>query len=66
MLVDAIEGEYAIDAVLKGKGKGKYKGKGKTKTSTSTLSTSTSPARPTATDGWWMRPCFHCGGKHMD
>eukprot|EP00972_Heterocapsa_arctica_P098746 14572055-Heterocapsa_arctica.AAC.1 len=60
MLVDAIEGEYAIDAVVKGKGKGKYKGKlkGKTKTSTPMPSTSTPPARPTATEGWWMRPCF--------
>eukprot|EP00972_Heterocapsa_arctica_P055008 8110406-Heterocapsa_arctica.AAC.1 len=27
-------------------------------------STSATPAKPT--EGWWMRPCYHCGGKHMD
>eukprot|EP00972_Heterocapsa_arctica_P086963 12818847-Heterocapsa_arctica.AAC.1 len=19
-----------------------------------------------AIEGWWMRPCYHCGGKHLD
>eukprot|EP00972_Heterocapsa_arctica_P095187 14038608-Heterocapsa_arctica.AAC.1 len=60
MLVDAIEGEKnEIDAVVKGKGKGKSKIKGKTKTPTPMPSTSATPARPN--EGWWMRPCYHCG-----
>eukprot|EP00972_Heterocapsa_arctica_P019766 2914606-Heterocapsa_arctica.AAC.1 len=21
---------------------------------------------PAAQEGWWMRPCWHCLGKHMD
>eukprot|EP00972_Heterocapsa_arctica_P111158 16365599-Heterocapsa_arctica.AAC.1 len=69
MLVDAIEGEQT-DAVLKGKGKGGPKGKGKlkgkTKTSTPTSPSSATPPRLTTMEGWWMRPCWHCGRRRMD
>eukprot|EP00972_Heterocapsa_arctica_P008574 1251362-Heterocapsa_arctica.AAC.2 len=70
MLVDMIEGEKnAIDAIVKGKGKSKSdkikgKGKGKTPGKMSTPTPSTASVR--AIEGWCMRPCNHCGGKHMD
>ena len=53
-----------MDVMMKGKGKGKFKGKGKTKMSTPT--SPTSPPRTTTVEGWWMRPCWQCGRKHMD
>eukprot|EP00972_Heterocapsa_arctica_P113102 16435334-Heterocapsa_arctica.AAC.1 len=69
MLVVAIEGEQ-IDAVLKGKGKGgpngKGKLKGKMKTSTPTSPSSTTTPKSKTMEGWLIRPCWHCGWRHMD
>eukprot|EP00972_Heterocapsa_arctica_P094832 13985442-Heterocapsa_arctica.AAC.1 len=68
MLVDVIEGEKnAIDAISKGKGKSKgEKSKGKGKGKAPGKTPTPSPTTTRAPEGWWMRPCNHCGGKHMD
>eukprot|EP00972_Heterocapsa_arctica_P019564 2887475-Heterocapsa_arctica.AAC.1 len=78
MMIDLVEPcqEEMIDALWKGKGKGGKgggkggkggKGKGKDAIKGAPRPpTSTTSAVPTAQEGWWMRPCSYCHGRHMD
>ena len=59
MLVDAIDDDMQqeVNALIKGKGKGKVSGKNKGGKGSSSTATQ---------EGWWMRPCRFCQGRHMD
>eukprot|EP00972_Heterocapsa_arctica_P083610 12320969-Heterocapsa_arctica.AAC.1 len=69
-----VESGEATAAIWKGKGGGKDgkggkggKGKGKDggKVATRPPMSSMSPTSATQ-EGWWMRPCARCHGRHMD
>eukprot|EP00972_Heterocapsa_arctica_P088537 13054442-Heterocapsa_arctica.AAC.1 len=70
MLVDTLEKDETVEAIWRDKGKGKG-GKGKSKGKSggkvaARPSTSSSSSAPGAQEGWWMRPCRYCQGRHMD
>ena len=58
MLVDAIDDDMQqeVNALGKAKGKGKTSGKNKGGKGSSTVTQ----------EGWWMRPCRFCQGRHVD
>ena len=58
MLVDSIDDDMQqeVNALGKGKGKGKIFGKNKGGKGSSTVTQ----------EGWWMRPCRFCQGRHTD
>ena len=59
MLVDAIDDDVQqeVNAFVNGKGKGKASGKNKGGKGSSSTATQ---------EGWWMRPCRFCQGRHTD
>eukprot|EP00972_Heterocapsa_arctica_P008447 1233763-Heterocapsa_arctica.AAC.1 len=67
MLVDTVEKDEGVDAIVKGKGKGgKGKSKGKGDKNAARPTASSTPSTSSVQGGWWKRPCQYCGGRHMD